>query len=148
MPKPDSMCGDVYELSADTAKLPDYWNLDPIGAVQTYALNVENEFLTKGIPGVTSRPEWFGIDYHGEFWIGLPGEYSFELTSDDGANLYIDDVLVVGLDGGHQPWTGKRAVRLGAGLHTIHVPYFQGHFSVTLVLRVKTPGKEYRIFDL
>jgi hypothetical protein len=148
VPKPDSMCGDVYELSADTAKLPEYWNLDPIGTVLTYALDVENEYLTKGIPGVTSRPEWFGIDYHGEFWLGQPGDYSFELTSDDGANLYIDDVLVIGLDGGHQPWTGKRTVRLGAGLHTIHLPYFQGPLSVTLVLRVKPPGKEYRIFDV
>jgi hypothetical protein len=148
VPLPDSMCGDVYELSADTTKLPEYWNLDPIGAVHTYALNVENEFLTKGIPGVTNRPEWFGIDYHGEFWIRQPGDYSFELTSDDGANLYIDDALVIGLDGGHQPRIGKRTVRLGAGLHHIHLPYFQGPLSVTLVLRVKPPGEEYRIFDL
>ena len=78
---------------------------------------MENEFLTKGIPGVTSRPEWFGIDYHGEFWIGQPGEYSFELTSDDGADLYIDDVLVIGLDVGHQPLTAMRSVRLGGGMH-------------------------------
>jgi hypothetical protein len=147
-PLPGSLCGDVYELASDTTKLPEYWNLDPIGAVHTYALNVENEFLTKGIPGVTNRPEWFGIDYHGEFWIGQPGEYSFELSSDDGANLYVDGVLVIGLDGGHQPWTGKRTVRLGAGLHTIHLPYFQGPLSVTLVLRVKRPGEGYKIFDL
>jgi hypothetical protein len=147
LPLPNSMCGDVYELSDATSKLPEYWNLDPIGAVHTYSLNVENEFLTKGIPGVTNRLEWFGVDYHGEFWIGPPGEYVFELTSDDGANLYIDDALVINLNGGHQPLTA-RSVKLGAGMHTIHIPYFQGPLSVTLVLRVKPPGGEFKVFDL
>jgi PA14 domain len=61
---------------------------------------VDTEFLTKGIPGVTGRLEWFGIDYHGEFWIGQPGEYGFELTADDGANLYIDDALIIDLNSG------------------------------------------------
>ena len=145
---PDTMCGDVYELSDDTRKLPEFWNLDPIGALHTSSLNVENEFLTKGIPGVTSRLEWFGIDYHGEFWIGQPGEYGFELTADDGANLYIDDALVIDLNGTHQPRTAKRSIKLSAGMHTLHLPYFQGPLSVTLVLRVKPPGGEYKVFDL
>ena len=148
VPTPDTMCGDVYELSDDTRKLPEFWNLDPIGALHTSSLNVENEFLTKGIPGVTSRLEWFGIDYHGEFWIGQPGEYGFELTADDGANLYIDDALVIDLNGAHQPRTAKRSIKLSAGMHTLHLPYFQGPLSVTLVLRVKPPGGEYKVFDL
>jgi hypothetical protein len=148
VPTPDAMCGDVYELSDDIRKLPEFWNLDPIGALYTSELSVENEFLTKGIPGVTSRLEWFGIDYHGEFWIGQPGEYGFELTADDGANLYIDDALIIDLNGAHQPWTAKRSIKLGAGMHSIHLPYFQGPLSVTLVLRVKPPGGEYKVFDL
>ena len=148
VPTPDTMCGDVYELSDDARKLPEFWNLDPIGALYTSSLNVENEFLTKGIPGVTSRLEWFGIDYHGEFWIGQPGEYGFELTADDGANLYIDHALIIDLNGAHQPWTAKRSIKLGAGMHSIHLPYFQGPLSVTLVLRVKPPGGEYKVFDL
>jgi len=29
VPLPGSMCGDVYELSAETTKLPEYWNMVP-----------------------------------------------------------------------------------------------------------------------
>ena len=150
LPKPNSMCGDVYELPGDTRMLPpDYGNLDAIGALYTDSLNVPYEFLPNGLPGVTSRPEFFGIDYHGEFWVKHPGEYRFQLTADDGAELYIDDHLLFSEDGVHSPLRNGRAIQLTAGRHTIHIPYFQETMHVALILQVKSPGEnQFRVFDV
>jgi hypothetical protein len=163
VPRPGAFCGDVYELPETTLDLPDFWNMDPIGSLYVDWLAVPDQAVavqhrlnghvimkTEGIPGVTSRSAWFGIDYHGEFWVSTPGEYDFKLTSDDGARLYIDDQLVINLDGVHSATDGDGHVTLSAGRHTIHVPYFQGPpVSLALVLQVKAPGEEqFRVFDL
>jgi PA14 domain len=139
--KPGAMCGDVFEIRTDTRMLPpNGWSQDAIGSVYTYSLNEPYQFLPYGLPGVTSRPEWFGIDYYGEFWVSEPGEYRFMMTADDGAKLYIDDRLLLDEDGIHSPMKDGHAIRLTAGRHTLHLPYFQGTMHVALVLQVKPPG--------
>jgi hypothetical protein len=153
LPKPNSLCGDVYELPQGTHMLPpDLWNygsnIDAAGALHTYSLNVAYQFLTEGLPGVTSRPEWFGIDYHGEFWVKVPGEYRFKMSSDDGAELFVDGQLLINEDGVHSPLTNERSLRLAAGRHTIRVPYFQETMHVALILQVKPPGEDFKVFDL
>lgn len=150
-PKPGSMCGDVFELPDNTTKLPEFWNLDGIGTLYTYSLNVPNQLSTTlpGVPGVTTRTVFFGIDYHGKFWIKNPGEYHFDLFSDDGAELLIDDKSVIDVDGIH-PVQGREAkIALGVGEHTLNIRYFQGlPYSVALVLLVKPPDGDYRLFDV
>lgn len=151
VPIPGSFCGDAYELPEKTASLPDFWDMTPIGTVYATALNVPDQDITdkSGIPGVTDRVDWFGIDYYGEFWIEKPGEYGFKLSSDDGAILFIDDNVVINQDGSHPAMTSEGKVVLDAGRHTIHVPYFQGPpMSVALVLEVKPPGEKFTVFDL
>ena len=149
IPKPNSMCGDVYELPEGTRMLPPtFWDMDAVGAVYTYSLNQPYQFVAKGLPGVTSRPEWFAIDYHGVFWIKTPGEYRFLLTADDGARLYIDDRLLIDEDGVHSPLREGRSIELTAGRHTIHVPYFQQMIHVALFLQIKPPNEEFKVFDL
>lgn len=134
IPKPNSMCGDVYELPEGTRMLPsNFWEMDSVGAVYTDSLNQPCQFVAKGLPGVTSRPEWFAIDYHGVFWIKTPGEYRFLLTA----------------DGVHSPLRDGRSIQLAAGRHTIHVPYFQQMVHVALFLQIKPPNEElFKVFDL
>ena len=151
VPSTGSFCGDVYELSNITAGVPNFWDLYPIGSLYTDALNVPDQIITytDGIPGVTSRSEWFGIDYHGEFWIKTPGEYLFRLSSDDGARLIIDDQQIIDVDGIHPVTKREGRITLSAGKHTIHVPYFQGPpTSLALILQVEPPDGDYRVFDL
>jgi hypothetical protein len=152
VPSPASFCGDVYELPKATSGLPDFWNMDPIGSLYVSSLNVPNQDITEttGIPGVTSRVDWFGIDYHGDFWIATPGEYEFKMSSDDGAELYINDDLVIDTDGVHPIVTKKGRITLSAGRHTIHVAYFQGPpLSLALILEVKPPAaKKFQVLDL
>jgi hypothetical protein len=149
---PHSFCGDVYELPNAVPRLPDFRELDPIGAIYASSLDVPNQSFsnTSGIPGVTPRTNLFGIDYHATFWVHDPGEYAFLLASDDGALLQIDDDTIIDLDGLHSVNAAGAHVRLDKGLHTIHVPYYQGAVdSVALELWVRPPGREdWSLFDL
>ncbi|HEV2618383.1 MAG TPA: hypothetical protein VGU23_00425, partial [Acidobacteriaceae bacterium] len=40
------------------------------------------------------------------------------------------------------------SVQLAAGMHTIHVPYFQQTVHAGLILTVQPPGEEWRVFDV
>ncbi len=152
VPVAHSFCGDVYELPNASSLLPDFRELDPIGSLYTSSLDVPNQTFsnTSGIPGVTPRTNLFGIDYHGTFWVRAPGEYEFLLASDDGAILQIDDKKVIDLDGLHSVNAASGHIQLDPGLHTIHVPYYQGAVdSVTLELWVRPPDtKDWALFDL
>jgi hypothetical protein len=132
--------------------LPDFRELDPIGSLYTSYLDVPNQFFsnTTGIPGVTPRTNLFGIDYRASFWVRMPGEYRFRMASDDGAILEVDDKRIINLDGIHPVNEGTGRMHLETGLHTIHVPYYQGApISVALELWVKPPGADrWIVFDL
>jgi len=146
---PLGLSGSLYHIRSNTTKLPDFRKLKPKGTIYTASLNIPPQNFQHGFPGVTKRFEWFAIDYAGRFWIEKPGVYRFALTSDDGAQLYIDDQLVVDNDGMHPPRTQEGEVELSGGVHRLRVPYFQGpRFQVALVLEVAGPSdEEMRVFS-
>jgi hypothetical protein len=150
-PHENTLCGDVYDLSQGASALPDFWNMDPVGSIYTDKLEVWDQdiYLADGIPGATHNNLWFGIDYYGEFYVTKPGEYVFDLQSDDGAKLEIDNQTVIDEDGIHQVQAKTAHVTLAEGRHTIHVPYFQGAPTrLALVLQVKPPGGSMRVMNL
>jgi len=150
-PRENTFCGDVYDLSSGTSQLPDFWKLEPVGSIYTDSLTVWDQDIDQadGIPGATHNNMWFGIDYYGEFFISKPGEYEFELQSDDGSRLEIDGQTFFEIDGIHPVLVKTAKVNLIQGRHTIHVPYFQGSPTrLALVLRVKPPGESMRMFNL
>jgi hypothetical protein len=140
----------VYEVSPFTTRIPrNLHKRKPVGRpIYTESLNVPEQEFTRGFPGVTNRFEWFAIDYTGRFWIETPGLYRFSLTSDDGAQLYIDAELIVDNDGLHPPIDKSGSVQLKRGIHTMRVPYFQGpRFAVALILQIAGPDEKLRIFS-
>ena len=145
---PGGLRGSVYHIRHNSRRLPDFRKRKPVGEIYTSALNVPVRDFQEGFPGLTGRFEWFAIDYTGRFWIEKPGPYRFELTSDDGSKLYIDDRVIVDNDGLHPPETQTGVVTLEGGIHRIRVSYFQGpRFQVALVLRVAGPDEELRVFS-
>ena len=145
---PSGLRGLVYHIHRTTTRLPNFARMTPKGTIYTSSLNVPPQDFQLGFPGVTKKFEWFAIDYTGRFWIEKPGSYTFVLTSDDGANLYIDNELVVDNDGVHPPQDKIGTVDLTKGIHTIRVSYFQGpRFHVALVLKVAGPGEQPRVFS-
>ena len=89
------------------------------------------------------------MDYRATFWIRNPGMYEFELTADDGALLQVDDQRIINLDGLHMARTQSAKIELASRRHTIHIPYYEGTpDAVALVLSVRPPGQDWKIFDL
>ncbi len=150
-PGENTFCGDVYELPVGTNSLSAFRDIDPVGSIYTNTLDVPNQVITHmgGIPGATHSSVWFGIDYYGKFYVTKPGEYLFELQSDDGSYLEIDNRLLVDLDGLHEVDKQTAATTLSEGWHSIHVPYFQGPpVALALVVRIQPPGESMRPFNL
>jgi hypothetical protein len=145
---PSGLRGEIYHIRHNTSKLPDFRKMKAVGAIYTSSLNIPSQDFQQGFPGVTKRFEWFAIDYTGKFWIENPGAYTFSLTSDDGAKLYIDDELVIDNDGQHPPQDKTGSVELGGGIHRVRVSYFQGpKFQVALVLKIAGAGEQLRVFS-
>lgn len=145
---PGGLRGLVYHIPHDTLRLPEFGKLKPKGTIYTASLHVPPQDFKEGFPGVSKRFEWFAIDYTGRFWIDRAGMYTFVLTSDDGARLYIDDQLIIDNDRQHPPEDRTGSIRLGGGVHRLRVSYFQGpRFQVALVLEVAPPGEPLRVFS-
>jgi PA14 domain len=145
---PLALCGDVYQLPPWTTHLPRFSEFDAVAPIYTTSLGVYSRFFTLGIPGVTNRTEWFGVNYWGVFGVDRPGKYEFRLLSDDGAKVYVDEKLIVSDDALHPAQRSRGKVLLDAGAHDIRVSYFQGpRTEVALVLLVKPPKGGWRLFD-
>ena len=150
-PSENAFCGDVYELPIGATSVDEFGEVDPVASLYTNTLNVPDQNITRmgGIPGITHSSLWFGIDYYGKFYVTKPGEYLFELQSDDGSRLEVDNRLLIDLDGVHPVAKQTTTTTLSAGWHSIHVPYFQGPpTSLALVLNIQPPGETMRPFNL
>jgi hypothetical protein len=145
---PSGLKGVIYYISHSAKNLTELEKDKPRGTIYTSSLNVPPQDYKLGFPGITKRLEWFAIDYTGKFWIGKPGDYRWELMSDDGSMLYVDGNLVIDNGGLHVPVTLTGMTHLAGGIHSIRVPYFQGlKFHVALVLKIGPPGGDFRVFS-
>lgn len=72
--------------------------------------------------------------------IGLPqsGTYTFYLTADDGAKLYIDGTLRVDNDGIHTMQERSESVSLAGGAHNIRVDYYDATGPSGLRLEIQS----------
>ena len=141
--------GDIYFIHPNSARLPRFEKLKPVGTIYTSELNIPRTEFTAGFPGVTGRFEWFAIDYTGKFWIDKPGKYTWALLSDDGSKLHIDGKEIIDNDGTHPPKGVAGNCKLKSGEHRIRVSYFQGpRTQVALILAVVAPDeKVFRLFN-
>ncbi len=141
----DGLRGQVYQM-LQVPYLPYFTYMKPLATVYTKSLNIPAQDAVQGFPGLPNLTEWLAIDYHGTFWISDAGTYHFQLTSDDGSKLYIDDVLVINNDGIHPPRAEEGQIELKKGSHRIRVSYFEGtreQFALVLcVARLNDPTWE------
>ena len=140
--------GRVFDLKPGTHSLPQFGRMRPVGSIYTTQLNVWPQNFSEGFPNITDRFEWFAIEYTGKVWIKGTGHYRFSLLADDGAELYLDNEVVIDNDGQHQARAVSGGATLTRGVHEIKIEYFQGpRYTVALVLAVSPPGEPWRIFN-
>ena len=147
---PSGLRGDIYPIRDKTTVLPAFGRrgFKATGTIWTTSLNIPPRHWREGFSGVTERNEWFAINYTGRFWIDKPGQYEFALLSDDGADLYIDDQLVIDNDCQHPPAVRAARVTLSGGIHRIRLPYFQGpRDCLALILAVAGADRRWRVFS-
>ncbi|MCK5872094.1 MAG: chitobiase/beta-hexosaminidase C-terminal domain-containing protein, partial [Methylococcales bacterium] len=90
----------------------------------------ENKKVTSGVIAQfsidkTTIPENFGYIYEGYIKIPKDGLYTFNLESNDGSALFINDIMVIDNDGSHGANLVSVSTSLRAGFHKIGVNYFQ-----------------------
>jgi len=145
---PGGLRGAIYYIDDGTQSLPRFEKLDPVGTIYASELNIPARHWLAGFPGITTRVEWFAIDYRGRIWIETPGAYRFSLESDDGSKLYIDERQVIDNDGQHPTQMRRGKAQLRAGVHDIRVSYFQGpRDALALVLKVAAPHEGWKVFN-
>lgn len=82
----------------------------------------------------------FGFEFEGLINIEQAGTYTFELGSDDGSVLWINDEIVVNHDGDHSHTVKSGNKDLEVGQHLIKVRYFEIGGGESLELKYSGPG--------
>jgi outer membrane protein OmpA-like peptidoglycan-associated protein len=145
-----NLTGSIYFLTdKDTGMPGDLHTRKSEGTIYTDKIDVPVRQFTDGFPGITKRFSWFGILYTGRFFVEAPGEYQWQLQSDDGSRLWIDGKEVIDNDGVHGFRAEQGKTQLGEGPHDIKLWYFQGPpTEIGVQLKVKAPGGAGKIFSL
>jgi hypothetical protein len=88
----------------------------------------------------------FGADSMATLHVPTSGTYTFHLSSDDGALVYIDGSLLIDRGGPHGPSTSDGTLFLSAGPHSLEVQFFECcggrsgvDFSIPLGVTATTP---------
>jgi hypothetical protein len=117
-----------YEASSYSS-VPSFSGLTPVktGSASNFDVSLAN------------RSNAFSFNFTGFVDIPVDGQYTFYTTSDDGSNLYIDNVLVVNNDGLHSAREQSGVIGLQAGKHAISVGYFQQGWDNTLSVSYAGP---------
>lgn len=88
----------------------------------------------------------FGYDFNSYLEIPSDDVYHFSLVCDDGAQLFIDDELVVDRDGSHARDAAIVKVPLAKGFHKVRILYFEDYMGESLGLWME--GRKMRKTEL
>jgi hypothetical protein len=94
--------------------------------------------------GKRNKDDYFGFQFEGFISLLNAGNYAFHLNSDDGAKLFIDDLLVVSNDGIHPATERDGSIDLSEGVHKIRVDYFETQGGQVLDVAYEGPGVSKR----
>lgn len=135
--------GDIYVLPVGTKQLPDF---SAIAAAKKETICLDKfdipvQGWVAGFPASPALNEWFALHSNANLIVPTDGEYSFKLSADDGANLYIDGKIIIDNDGIHGMTDKIAKVNLTAGKHKIIIDWYQGpRTHLGLQLFWQTPG--------
>ncbi|MEE9430737.1 MAG: alpha-L-fucosidase [Melioribacteraceae bacterium] len=114
-------------------KLPEFESLSPIKEGNVFQVNLEN---------ISTKEEFFGVQFTGEIKISELGNYTFFLSSNDGSSLYIDDKIIIENDGQHGTIEKTGNVKLSTGKHKFKLQYFQAGGKTHLELQMSSSSNK------
>ena len=118
-----------YEVDNLTS-LPDFNTISPVktGSSNNFDISLAN------------RSSDYSLNFTGYINVPADGQYTFFTSSDDGSNLFIDNVPIVNNDGLHSLTEQSGTIGLKAGMHFINVGFFQHLIDQTLIVSYSGPG--------
>lgn len=155
----DSLMGDFEVgglVETDLLFAYEYYELDGVGSLTSLAdagftSGTENTAVPDG-EGVIDNIDPTAVDtFHGgngdtyavklttTLTVTTGGVYTFDLTSDDGAKLFVDGVELIDNDGVHFSTLASNSLSLTTGEHLIEVIYFDQSGTDTLSVEVAGP---------
>ena len=142
------LIGEVFVLGGPISRMPNFDRLLPADTFITANLNVSTRDYLIGfpMPDMPSVFENFAIRFRAELKIDTPGIYTFELSSDDGSQLYINGKLVIDNDGIHATVSKEGSIKLDIGTHPVEIHYFQGpRYRIALQWLYQLPNSSRKI---
>ena len=142
------LIGEVFVPGSRIFQMPNFDQLRPISTFITANLDVPTRSYAIGfsMPDRQSITENFAIRFRAELKINTPAVYTFELSSDDGSQLYINGKLVVDNDGIHGTVSEQGSIKLERGFHPVEIRYFQGpRYRIALQWFYQPPNSSKKI---
>jgi hypothetical protein len=127
---------DVSTMSAGNF-LGEYWSNPNLSGPPTLTrMDPTIQFFwgSSGSPDPMIPPDNFSARWTGTIPFAATGTYLFSLTTDDGARLWVDNVIVIDKWFDQSATTYQANVSLGAGTHQIRVEYYERVGDATVAL--------------
>jgi len=136
-PSPGNNSGLHYKYyEGDWNTLPDFNSMQPLksGSTANFDMSPRN------------RTDYYGFLWEGNILIPTSGNYTFEIISDDGSNLYfnttagLDAKPLVNNDGLHSPQSASGSTYINAGVYPIALSYFEKNGGEQVQVYWSGPG--------
>ena len=115
------LIGNVYLIDGEVTELPQFSG-EPAATIAVDQLDiVDADFKTK----IAGRNAWFGVHFRGSLNLVKAGDYEFCLNSDDGAQLYLDEGLILNNDGVHEAAEVCESFTVEPGEYQLDLLWFQ-----------------------
>ena len=139
------LVGNVYVIGKEVKELPSFDDLGaPIATIAVDNLDIASRKMGGSIKGGGKEAkEWFAIHFKGSLNVTAAGEYSLCLNANDGAQLYLDENLVVNNDGAREAVAEKcEKIAIEPGEYKLDLLYFQGTGDLGLQFTWAKDGAE------
>jgi hypothetical protein len=127
------LVGNVYKIDGKVTELPAFADLgEPVAVIAVDDLDIASASLEQDIAGLE---EYFGVHFKGSLNVTAAGDYALCVAAGDGAQLYLDENLIVDNDGVHETKEECTEVYVEAGEYQLDLLWFQaekGEMGLTL----------------
>jgi len=123
--------------TADLSGMPDFQSLEPFAVTTAQTVAYSNASWPSA---VASRGDRFACRITGFVRVPASGLYTFYVTSDDGAELSVDGVLVVSDPVPHSSRERSGSLALEAGWRPVELMYYENRSLAVLSLSWSGPG--------
>lgn len=141
------LIANVFNIGKEVKELPSFDDLGaPIATIAVDNLDIASTPFKGAFKGKSGEAkEWFAMHFKGSLNVVAAGEYEMCLNAGDGAQLYLDENLIVNNDGVHDSTEKCEKISIDPGEYKLDLLYFQGTGELGLQLTWAKDGGEKEV---